>query len=166
MKAISGTTERPHPDLADIQSVAQADEQGPAAREGVLRILVIEDDFASRQLLAKILEPYGSCDLAVNAAEGFEAFQLAWNRNTPYQLLCLDILMPGMNGRELLKMIRQWEQEQDISPSQSIRVVMTTVDDDAKSVMESFQSGCESYLVKPIRRASLLDAVRKLHLIW
>ncbi|MCA1987263.1 MAG: response regulator, partial [Desulfovibrio sp.] len=65
-----------------------------------MRVLIVEDDFTSRKLMQTILSPYGDCDVAVNGREAVEAFQNALNSAKPYDLVCMDIMMPEMDGQE------------------------------------------------------------------
>ena len=74
-------------------------------------------------------------------------FLIALEENCPYELVFLDILMPNVDGRERLRMIRMYEQERGI---QGLDGVMTTCLDDPVSILGSFKEGCEAYLTKPI----------------
>ena len=67
-------------------------------QQGNLKILIVEDDFMVRQILRDILEPYGVVDIAVNGEEAVQAFRVAWRQNHPYDLICMDIMMPVMDG--------------------------------------------------------------------
>ena len=64
-----------------------------------MRILIVEDDFICRRLVHDILAPYGDCDVAMNGKEGMKAFKMALNAGKPYNLICLDIMMPEMDGQ-------------------------------------------------------------------
>ena len=83
----------------------------------------------------------------------------------PYDLVLLDIMMPGIDGQEALRQIRGWEEEQGISLGRGTKIIMTTCLDDPRNVLGAFQRGCESYLVKPIDREKLMGEIRKLGLI-
>jgi len=94
------------------------------------------------------------------------AFKDALKQGDPYDLICLDIMMPQMDGHQALEAIRQIESEHGISGGlDSVKVIMTTVLDDPKNVMKSFREGCEGYVVKPIEKQKLLDEIGKLGLI-
>lgn len=134
-------------------------------RAGRFRALIVDDDFVSRSLLAKMLGPYADCDAAADGREGLEAFQRAWDAKAPYDLLCLDNVMPEMTGLELLREIRRWERDRGVGTGEGVRVIMATALGDVENVMGALQSGCEAYLLKPIAQVSLLETVRKLGLI-
>lgn len=59
-----------------------------------MRTLIVEDDFVSRRLLQSMLEAYGQVDIAVNGVEALVAYKLSIDEKTPYDLICIDILMP------------------------------------------------------------------------
>ena len=71
-----------------------------------MKILVVEDDFGSRRMMQKLLEPYGDVDVVVDGEEAVEAFKMAWEESTPYDMIFMDIMMPKMDGHEALKRIR------------------------------------------------------------
>jgi two-component system chemotaxis response regulator CheY len=131
-----------------------------------MKTLVVEDDFVSRLVLQKMLMPYGICNIAVNGKEAVEAFVLAQKEGEPYDLICLDIMMPEMDGREALKIIRQKEIELNIPPQNETKIVMITALDTPKEVIDAYyQGGCTSYLVKPINKVKVINAVKELELI-
>jgi two-component system chemotaxis response regulator CheY len=130
-----------------------------------MRILIVEDDFGSRRMLQTILNPYGECDIAVDGKEAVEAFKIAYEEKHPYSLICLDIMMPNMDGREALKEIRGIEDKKGIVGSEKAKVIMITALDDPKSIIGSFKDQCEAYMVKPIDKEKLLSKVSEFGLI-
>lgn len=121
-----------------------------------MRILIAEDDFASRRMMQKLLEPWGQADVAVDGQEAIDAFELAWAERTPYELVFMDIMMPKVDGQEALKAIRKSEADRGVPPSREVRVVMTSVLEDPRNVVEAFgKGGATAYLVKPISRDKL-----------
>ncbi len=116
-----------------------------------MNILVVEDDFISRVLLQEFLKPYGTCHMASNGAEALIAVDGMLDRKTPYELICLDIMMPEMDGHTLLKKIRELERQRRIGGKDAVKVIMTTALDDPKNIMKALvRGGCEGYLTKPI----------------
>lgn len=126
-----------------------------------MKILIVEDDFISRRLLLTMLNPYGSCDISVNGTEALEAFKIAQEEVDPYNLICLDIMMPEMDGQEVLKEIRRIENKLEIAGSKKVKVIMTTALDDFDNIKAAFEEKCDAYLVKPINKDKFLDALRK-----
>ena len=68
-----------------------------------MRVLIIDDDFISRRLVQRILSAYGDCEIAVDGVEAIRAFELAWDEGKPYDLICMDIVMPHIDGQEARK---------------------------------------------------------------
>jgi two-component system chemotaxis response regulator CheY len=131
-----------------------------------MRILIVEDDLSSRKILQKFLSEYGKCDIAADGAEAVKSFMQSWRESNPYDLICMDIMMPNMDGQEALKRIRDIEKEMDVSGSKEVKVIMTTALDDPGNVFKAFhKGGATSYIVKPISKNRLLEELTKLGLI-
>ena len=131
-----------------------------------MKILIAEDDFMVRRILKEILSPYGDCDIVIDGNEAVQAFRMAWEDNKPYDLICLDIMMPVMDGQEALKIIRKEETEMAVHPSEEVKVIMITALDDQKSIFEAYyKGGATSYIVKPVDKEKLLEEIQKLGLI-
>ncbi len=130
-----------------------------------LKILVVEDDFTSRKVLCGMLSPYGDFDVAVNGKEAVRAFSDALDNGERYDLICLDIMMPEMDGQDALKAIREIELQKNISGSESAKIIMTTALSDSKNLMQAFQEQCEAYIIKPIRKEKLLEQLHLLGLV-
>ncbi|MBM9614927.1 response regulator [Desulfobulbus rhabdoformis] len=122
-----------------------------------MKTLIVEDDFTSRLLLQELLKGFGPTHVAANGLEAVKAFQMALADKAPYDLVCLDIMMPEMNGQEALKKIRALEEEQNIFSSQGTKIIMTTSLNDPQNVIEAFSGLCDAYLVKPVDKAKLLE---------
>ena len=130
-----------------------------------MKTLIAEDDFTSRLLLQGFLRSFGPCHIAVNGKEAVEAVRVALKAGEYYQLICLDIEMPEMNGQEALKEIRRIEAAAGITGSKRAKVVMTTALADQENVLEAIRGKCEYFLTKPVRRSKLYEELRRLNLI-
>ena len=115
------------------------------------RVLIIDDEEATRLLLARILtselnvdvQLAGTCEQALRLAEEYA-----------YDAIVLDLLMPGVGGFEVLKEIRSHP------PNMSTPVVVVTVMSDPNSKEQCLEAGANAYLVKPIERATLAATVK------
>ena len=125
----------------------------------------MEDDFTSRLLLQELLNRFGPAHIAVNGREATEAVRLSLEINEPYHLICLDIMMPEKDGQQVLKEIRAMEQARGTTSTNGAKIVMTTALDRIRNVSDAYYNLCDAYLNKPIRKAQLLDELRKLKLI-
>ena len=141
--------------------VAPAGEQ--AARR--LRVLLVEDDFTSRLVLQIFLSRYGECHVAANGKEAVEAFRSALELGQSYELICMDIMMPEMDGREAVRQVRAMEEAGGILSTYGAKIIMTTAVDDVKEVARCFNDLCDGYLTKPIDLAQLLSQMKSYRLV-
>jgi two-component system, chemotaxis family, chemotaxis protein CheY len=130
-----------------------------------LRMLLVEDDFTSRLLLQTFLSRYGECHVAVNGREAVEAFRSALEQGQRYDLICMDIMMPEMDGREAVRQVRLLEEARGILSSSRVKIIMTTAVDDIKEAMRCFKEICDEYLTKPIDLAKLLSHMKFYQLV-
>jgi two-component system chemotaxis response regulator CheY len=130
-----------------------------------MKTLIVEDDFTSRLLLQEILKNFGHIDMAVNGVQAVDAMSNALEAGDPYDLICLDIMMPEMDGRSALRELRMLEEIRDIPPSMRTKIIMTTALASMTDVMAAYNDMCDGYLVKPIEKARLLQELRELGII-
>ncbi len=129
------------------------------------RFLVVEDDITIRLILNRFLSPYGLVDTVVDGVEAVEAYSIALCEKRPYDLITLDIGLPIMDGHDVLLKIRQIEQENRIQGDEVVKVIMISASSDKSDILSAFNAQCESYIVKPVKRASLLEQLRVFGLI-
>ncbi len=129
-----------------------------------MNILIVEDELTSRELLKVILEPYGTVQSAADGIEAMKAFNLALAKQ-PYDLICLDIMLPKMDGQQVLKGIRKIEQDKGIIGPDAVKIIMISALGDFETVTEAFSSQCTSYIAKPIDADNIVEELRNLELI-
>lgn len=126
-----------------------------------IKILVVDDNFPTRKVLGRVLEEFGACDFAENGKIAVDAVRLALEEKDPYQLICLDIRMPEMDGTNALKQIRAMETLHGINLGKnSAKIVMITSVDEHASIFQTFRENCDGYLIKPVRKNELIVLMR------
>jgi len=130
-----------------------------------MKILIAEDDFASRKFMLRFLSKYGECDITVDGEEAIEAFTMELDANEGYDLVCLDIMMPGLDGYQALKQMREIEKEREIPEENAAKIIMTTALNEGRNVTKAFELGCVAYAGKPIDQEKFQNVIRKLGLI-
>lgn len=130
-----------------------------------MKILLAEDDFVTRKYMSNFLSKYGECDVTVDGMEAVDAFLMAMEDGEPYDLVCLDIMMPVMDGYQALVGIRNLEKERGIPEEKTVKVIMTTALNEEKNVKMAFELGCTIYTGKPLDQERFDQALRKLGLI-
>lgn len=131
----------------------------------MLKTLIVEDDFVCRLVMQGYLKNYGIAHMAVNGNEAMEAVRMALEEQSPYDLICLDIMMPEMDGQQALVEIRKLEKAYGIAYEQGAKIIMTTALGDMGNVMQAFKGLCDGYLKKPIIKTELFSKLTEFGLI-
>ena len=132
---------------------------------GTMKCLVVEDDVTSNKILNSFLSYFGECAAAFDGAEAIEAYRMALQQNEPFDLICMDIMMPRLDGHKALEEIRKLEMQHGLSEEQRAKVIMTTCLDGEDDKRQAYHSGCNAFMIKPIFRQSLMKEIEKLGLI-
>lgn len=130
-----------------------------------MKILIAEDDFASRKFMQKYLKAYGDCDVTVDGEEAVDAYLMALEDKEPYDLICLDIMMPVLDGYQVLKAIRDFERGNNIIGGAAVKIIMTSALNEEKNVKAAFEMGCTVYCEKPINLDKFKEVLYKLDIM-
>lgn len=130
-----------------------------------MKMLVMEDEFVSRNVLTEILAPYGQVDAAENGREALTKFQSALQSGEKYDIVFLDIMVPEMNGQDVLRNMREIEQQNGVFALAGAKVVMTTALGDFNNVKTAFKNQCEAYLIKPLDRDKVINTLQGLGIV-
>ena len=130
-----------------------------------MKLLIADDDDFARKLTKILLSKYGDVDIAFNGKMAFDLFLAAHELQEPYDLICLDIMMPVMNGHETLRNIRKCEEEMEIGGLDGVKIIMISALFDSKNVLGAYRDGCEAYLLKPFKRVELIDKIKEFGLV-
>lgn len=127
-----------------------------------MKILIAEDDRVNRTFLKEFMSVYGECDLAIDGVDALDYCMAAWKNNEPYDLLCLDVMMPKADGLKVLKVIRAIEAQQQIPVENRLRIMVMTALADVSYVDEAFKLGCDAYATKPIDTEKVNEVIQNL----
>jgi len=141
-----------------IDNAARA--ENPAARPVVaalagMRTLIVDDNATNRLLLHEILTPLDArLGEAASGAEALAALKSARDEKDPYHLMLLDCRMPHMDGIQVMEQLSD-------SGAQELVVLMLTSDDLRMKEPRARKIKLDAYIVKPIRKLELLEAIQK-----
>ena len=130
-----------------------------------MHILVVDDELVSRKLMEMIMTGCGHCDTAETGEAAIELFSNALENNNPYDLITLDISMPGMGGLMALIRIREIEKEKSLPEIKRVKIIMVTGDMDKSILIECLKNGCDDYMTKPFKRDIMIKKMIKLGLL-
>lgn len=130
-----------------------------------MKILIVEDDFVSRKFMTKFLSKYGACQTAEDGEQAVKMYKDAVEQQRPYDLICLDIVMPRMDGYKTLELIRGYEEEKGITAQEGVKVIMTTGMEVGTNITKAFELGCVAYTAKPIDIVQFDGLLHQLQLI-
>jgi two-component system chemotaxis response regulator CheY len=124
-----------------------------------MKALVVDDDLITRIVLQEILSRYADVHSCVDGNEAVLAYRRALEHGDPYDLVCMDVFMPVMDGIEALKIIRRDEEVHGRFRPLATKIVITTAADDKDTIDQAFRELCDAYIVKPIDTGEILDIV-------
>jgi two-component system chemotaxis response regulator CheY len=132
----------------------------------MLRILIVEDEPVNREFLLMSLQGLGECESVTSGEEAVEAQQRALAESRPFDVIFLDIVLPGMNGLQALEQLRALESKHQIPPERRVPVIVTTSLDDDRAASRAFIQGqALSYMTKPFQPDQIPEELRKLGLL-
>ena len=131
-----------------------------------MRVLIVDDDYYSRSFLEYILHSYALCDVAENGEEAVMAFQRALKEQEPYDLVCMDLRMPEVDGSAAMREIRDVEKDHGVDKGRRAKIIITSVLEDAEETHDAmFLGDATAFLQKPIEEKALLIELKRLGLI-
>lgn len=112
------------------------------------KVLVVDDNHNNCELLVSTLDGMAHCDVAHSGEEALKCYQAALKDVSPYDVILLDIAMPGLDGVDVLKFIRSQEEERGVGPDKGVVIFMVTAH--KEPFINAFNVGCDDYILKPI----------------
>jgi two-component system, chemotaxis family, chemotaxis protein CheY len=124
-----------------------------------MKCLIAEDDMTNRLLLKTFLSRYGECVVVADGKEAVLAVKAARQARRNYDLVCMDLHMPVMDGQAAIREIRKQEAEAGVM--RSVKIIVTTSLSDMNNITNALLGKCNGYMVKPIDLGLLLNELRE-----
>jgi len=122
-----------------------------------MRSLVIDDEAVARLHLRLLLESRGTVDEASDAISGLERVRAAIAASAPYDLVCIDLSMPGTSGIEAIRMLH--EVDRTLRAGRHTHVVVVTASDDQKDIRAALHQHVDGYLLKPVTPGQVAETI-------
>lgn len=130
-----------------------------------MKILVAEDDRLSRTFLTEFLQDYGEVTATEDGMQAIDAYLDSLKSQKPYDLFCLDIMMPKVDGLKVLKVIRGLETQYRVPAEEHLPIVMMTALADKDYIDQAFELGCDAYASKPLEMDKIKELMATLGLV-
>ena len=140
---------------------------GSKKKEGLffMKILIVDDIAVNTRIMVHLLSEYAECHIANSGYQALCKVAESLEQSGPFDLICMDIMMPGMNGIQSIEKIRELETKQKYKNLKPTKILMvTTIKEDA-SVIKSIKAGCDGYILKPVDKYALVDQLHKLGIL-
>lgn len=130
-----------------------------------MKTLIVEDDRVCGNVFKLEMSKHGECQLVRTGEEALIVYKEALNNGVPFQLMLLDIILPGISGAEVLKLVREIEEERNINEIDKLRILITTAFDDwynREIIIKKLNYEYENYYIKSSNIKELLDKISEM----
>ncbi len=131
-------------------------------KENLMKILIVDDENISRKILASKMKGVGECVAVDNSKRALSVLKAAVKKGAPFDLITLDVSMPGMDGQEMLRYIRTNEIRDKVPKENRVKILMVTARMNMNTIKACIKAGCNGYLLKPVSRVQLMQNLAKI----
>ncbi|MDD9301969.1 MAG: HDOD domain-containing protein [Desulfobacter sp.] len=127
-----------------------------------MKILIVDDEKISRKILVSKMKSLGPCVAVDSSIKAMAEIEMANSADEPFDIITLDVSMPGMDGKQILEHIRRQEIKKKIPKAERVKILMVTSRMNMNTIKACIKLGCNGYLTKPVSRVQLLENLGKM----
>lgn len=127
-----------------------------------MKILIVDDENISRRVLVKKMEALGECVAVNSSRKALAEYDKAVAAKAPYDLITLDVSMPGLDGQKVLETIRKKELKMKLAKPDRVKIIMVTARMNMSTIKACIRLGCNGYILKPVSKYQLLENLGKM----
>ncbi|MBF0339113.1 MAG: response regulator [Nitrospirae bacterium] len=129
-----------------------------------MNTLIVDDEPVTTKMLKRLFSRYGLCEAATNGDDAVTLFKDAWHMDRPYDLIVMDVMMPGRTGIEAYETIREYERQCNVKNGAEVKIVLMTGMGISRELFNLYKTSCMAYLYKPVDMKELLGVLSRLKL--
>jgi two-component system, chemotaxis family, chemotaxis protein CheY len=130
-----------------------------------MKTLAVEDVCMMRKLLEKLLSPFGACDSVENGTEALIKFSHTCLNEEKYDVIFLDLMLPEISGEDVLREIRDIENNLGIKKEERVKIIICSALSDYENVIKIVKKHCDAYISKPFYKQIIYKTLKQLKLI-
>ncbi|KJU82173.1 response regulator receiver protein [Candidatus Magnetobacterium bavaricum] len=129
-----------------------------------MNTLIVDDEEVTTKMLKRLFSRYGLCDVADSGDTAIALFKDAYGGGSPYDLIVMDVMMPGTTGIEAYEVIREYERQCGVKNGSEAKIILMTGLGISREIFRIYKTSCMAYLYKPIDMKELLNVLNQLNL--
>lgn len=126
-----------------------------------MKVLIVDDDALSRKVLERIISSLAEVNCVDSGVSAVLTFSQALDKSTPFDVITLDITMPGLDGMGALQQIRKIEKSKNIPKGKQAKIIMVTAHSEKHMVLSCIKMGCDDYIAKPFDKDIVLNKFKE-----
>jgi len=130
-----------------------------------IKALIVEDVLLIQRLIERFMVSHADCITVADGKMALDLFTSHYFNGDPFNLVCLDIYLPKVNGLAVLENIRNFENEIRLSEEEKSKVIMISSLSNQNMIKKAKTLGCNGYITKPFSKEDVVEELTRLGLI-
>lgn len=127
-----------------------------------MKVLIVEDEITSAFLMERAVSALGEPTVVNDGASALKLIQEAYDGDSRFDCIVLDLHLPGIDGIELLHSLRKFEELKGVTQGQGTPVLVVSAHSDPHSIHETLAEGAVDFLSKPVTLKKIREKVHRM----